>query len=76
MKSLYPELLLAQCHALHQAMPFLFEATADESELLLPDNLTKTDSLIRDLVVSVPEEDWVILPIPIKKSLSSFSAKI
>ena len=23
-----------------------------------PDNLTKTDSLIRDLVSSIPEEDW------------------
>ena len=39
-------------------MPFLFEAVADESELLLPENLTKTDSLIRDLVASVPDEDW------------------
>ncbi len=57
-EALYRELLLAQCHALHQAMPFLFEAVADESELLLPDNLTKTDSLIRDLVASVPDEDW------------------
>lgn len=57
-EELYRELLLAQCHALHQAMPFLFEAIADESELLLPENLTKTDSLIRDLVESVPDEDW------------------
>ncbi|GAA6146279.1 BREX-1 system adenine-specific DNA-methyltransferase PglX [Thalassolituus maritimus] len=57
-EELYRELLLAQCHALHQAMPFLFEAVADESELLLPKNLTKTDSLIRDLVASVPDEDW------------------
>tara|TARA_Y100000296_G_scaffold39638_1_gene45734 strand:+ start:186 stop:3830 length:3645 start_codon:yes stop_codon:yes gene_type:complete len=57
-EELYRELLLAQCHALHQAMPFLFEAVADESELLLPENLTKTDSLIRDLVASVPDEDW------------------
>ena len=57
-EELYRELLLAQCHALHQAMPFLFEAVADESELLLPENLTKTDSLIRELVASVPDEDW------------------
>ncbi len=57
-EALYRELLLAQCHALHQTMPFLFEAVADESELLLPENLTKTDSLIRDLVASVPDEDW------------------
>ncbi|ENX46135.1 hypothetical protein F886_01575 [Acinetobacter sp. NIPH 542] len=57
-EELYRELLLAQCHALNQVMPLLFEQVSDESELLLPDNLTKTDSLIRDLVASIPEEDW------------------
>jgi len=57
-EELYRELLLAQCHALNQVMPLLFEPVSDESELLLPDNLTKTDSLIRDLVSSTPEEDW------------------
>ncbi|WP_019384246.1 BREX-1 system adenine-specific DNA-methyltransferase PglX [Acinetobacter venetianus] len=57
-EELYRELLLAQCHALNQVMPLLFEQVSDESELLLPDNLTKTDSLIRDLVSSIPEDDW------------------
>lgn len=57
-EELYRELLLAQCHALNQVMPLLFEQVSDESELLLPDNLTKTDSLIRNLVSSIPEEDW------------------
>lgn len=57
-EELYRELLLAQCHALNQVMPLLFEQVSDESELQLPDNLTKTDSLIRDLVSSIPEEDW------------------
>lgn len=57
-EELYRELLLAQCHAMHQAMPFLFEAVDDATELLLPDNLTKTDSLIRELVSAIPEEDW------------------
>ncbi|MBE0471463.1 MAG: hypothetical protein IBX55_18380 [Methyloprofundus sp.] len=38
---LYRTLLLGQCHALHKAMPFLFEAIDDETELLLPDNLTR-----------------------------------
>ncbi len=57
-EELYREILLAQCHALNQVMPLLFEQVSDESELLLPDNLTKTDSLIRDLVSSIPEEDW------------------
>ena len=57
-EELYRLLLLGQCHALHQAMPFLFEAIDDETELLLPDNLTRTDSPIRHLVDDIPEEQW------------------
>lgn len=57
-EELYRTLLLGQCHQLHQAMPFLFEALDDETELLLPDNLTRTDSILRGLVDSIPEEDW------------------
>lgn len=57
-EELYRTLLLAQCQALHQSMPFLFEAVDDATQLLLPDNLTKTDSLIHALVEAIPEEDW------------------
>ncbi len=57
-EALYRDLLLGQCHQLHQAMPFLFEALDDETELLLPDNLTRTDSILRGLVDGIPEEDW------------------
>lgn len=57
-EELYRELLLGQCHKLHEAMPFLFEFLNDETELLLPDNLTRTDSILRGLVDSIPEEDW------------------
>jgi hypothetical protein len=57
-EDLYRDLLLAQCRALHRAMPFLFERVDDETELLLPHNLLQTDSLIRDLVSTIPEEDW------------------
>ncbi|PQV77361.1 MULTISPECIES: BREX-1 system adenine-specific DNA-methyltransferase PglX [Enterobacteriaceae] len=57
-EALYRELLLGQCHALHHAMPFLFESVDDEAELLLPDNLTRTDSILRGLVDDIPEEDW------------------
>ncbi|CAA0293300.1 putative type II restriction enzyme methylase subunit [Alteromonas alvinellae] len=55
---LYRELLLGQCHHLHNVMPFLFEAIDDSTELLLPDNLTKTDSILKGLVNDIPEEDW------------------
>lgn len=55
---LYRMLLIAQCNALHRAMPFLFERIDDETELLLPDTLLHSDSLIRTLVSEIPEEDW------------------
>ena len=55
---LYRLLLTAQCNALHTAMPFLFERIDDETELLLPDNLLHSDSLIRKLVSEIDEEDW------------------
>jgi type II restriction/modification system DNA methylase subunit YeeA len=57
-EELYRMLVLAQCHALYKAMPFLFEPIDDETELLLPDNLLHSDSLIRKLVADIPEEDW------------------
>jgi hypothetical protein len=55
---LYRLLLVSQCNALHSAMPFLFERINDETELLLPDNLLHSDSLIRKLVNAIDEEDW------------------
>ncbi|MFC1573193.1 BREX-1 system adenine-specific DNA-methyltransferase PglX, partial [Candidatus Eisenbacteria bacterium] len=57
-EALYRLLLMAQCNALHQAMPFLFEKIGDETELLLPANLLHTDSLIRQLVEQVDEVLW------------------
>jgi type II restriction/modification system DNA methylase subunit YeeA len=54
---LYRLLLVAQCNALHRVMPFLFERIDDETELLLPDNLLHSDSLIRTLVSNLDEED-------------------
>lgn len=55
---LYRMILLAQCNALHSAMPFLFERIDDETELLLPENLLNSDSLIRKLVNGIEEADW------------------
>jgi type II restriction/modification system DNA methylase subunit YeeA len=55
---LFRLLLNAQCNALHSAMPFLFERIDHETELLLPDNLLNSDSLIRKLVNEIDESDW------------------
>lgn len=62
-EQLYRELLLGQCHQLANIMPFVFKGlTADSiddaAELLLPDNLTKTDSILKGLITDIPEEDW------------------
>jgi len=55
---LYRKLIIAQCNELHSAMPFLFEKVDDPTELLLPDNLLNTDSVIRQMVKVIPEDDW------------------
>ena len=57
-EELYRLLIVAQCNALHAAMPFLFEKIEDETELLLPDNLLHSESLVRQLVDRIPEADW------------------
>jgi type II restriction/modification system DNA methylase subunit YeeA len=39
-------------------MPFLFEQIDDDTELLLPDNLLLSDSVVAKLVQAIPEDDW------------------
>lgn len=62
---LYKELLLGQCHQLSTIMPFMFEKRDDATELLLPDNLTKTDSILKPLINDLPEPevDWASIEI-------------
>ena len=55
---LYRLLLTTQCNALADSMGFLFETLGDETELLLPDNLLNTDSVIAKMVNSIDETDW------------------
>jgi type II restriction/modification system DNA methylase subunit YeeA len=57
-QELYKQLILAQCNALSKAMPFLFEPPNDMTELLMPDGLLHSDSMVRKLATSIPEEDW------------------
>ncbi|WP_318474355.1 BREX-1 system adenine-specific DNA-methyltransferase PglX [Photobacterium leiognathi] len=57
-EELYRTILLGQCHQLSEAMSFMFEKLDDATELLLPDNLTKTDSILKDLVNDIPEDNW------------------
>lgn len=57
-EELYREILLGQCHQLSHIMAFMFEKLDDATELLLPDNLTKTDSILKALIDDVPEDNW------------------
>jgi type II restriction/modification system DNA methylase subunit YeeA len=57
-EELYCKLIIAECNELSEAMPFLFERVQDHTELLLPDSLLHSDSIIRKLVNEIDEEDW------------------
>ena len=57
-EELYKYLLIKQCNELGKIMPFVFEEIEDFTELLLPDNLIKEGSIVRELVTSIAEEDW------------------
>ncbi|RYH00366.1 MAG: BREX-1 system adenine-specific DNA-methyltransferase PglX [Alphaproteobacteria bacterium] len=57
-EQIYRRLLIAQCNDLHRAMPFLFEKIDDETELLLPENLLQSDSIVRKLVNEIDEAEW------------------
>ncbi len=55
---LYRYLLLTQCNALNAALPGMFERLGSYTELLLPNNILKADSILGHLVDDIPEEDW------------------
>ncbi len=58
-EALYRLILLAQCQHLGKSMPWLFDTRLhDGVDLLLPEHLLATDSLVRGLVNDIPEEDW------------------
>lgn len=55
---LYRRLLLAQCKALAEGIPALFDPRQNYQALFLPGNLLNQDSILRRLVKEIPEEDW------------------
>ncbi len=57
-EELYKYLTLSMCNYLNKIMPFLFESIEDHTELLFPDKLLHTDSILRDLNEIIKEEDW------------------
>lgn len=57
-EELYHYLILRLCNYLHEIMPFLFEQIEDYTELLIPEYLLHTDSVLVELNDIIPEEDW------------------
>lgn len=55
---LYRRLLIAQCKALAEGIPALFDTRQNYQVLFLPGNLLNQDSIVRRLVKEIPEEDW------------------
>ncbi len=57
-EGLYRYLLLTQCNALNEALPRMFEEMGGYTELLLPNNILKQDSVLGHMVADIHEEDW------------------
>ena len=57
-EALYRYLLLTQCNALNGALPVMFERMGGYTEMLLPNNILRQDSVLGHMVSDIPEEDW------------------
>ena len=57
-EGLYRYLLLTQCNALNESLPRMFERMGGYTEMLLPNNILKPDSVLGRMVTDIPEEDW------------------
>ena len=57
-EGLYRYLLLTQCNALNSALPVMFERMGGYTEMLLPNNILRQDSVLGHMVADIPEEDW------------------
>lgn len=57
-EELYRYLLLTQCNALNAALPEMFEKLGGYTEMLLPNNILKQDSILARLVKDIGEDDW------------------
>ncbi|EHQ35645.1 BREX-1 system adenine-specific DNA-methyltransferase PglX [Methanoplanus limicola] len=57
-EELYRYLIMRLCNYLHITMPFMFENIEDYSELLFPERLLHTDSLLGCLNDIISEDDW------------------
>jgi len=57
-EKLYRYILIAQCNALSEILPRMFQQINDYTELLLPDTLYTTEGIVHELVNAIKEEDF------------------
>lgn len=55
---LFRLLFIAECNALNESLPYLFEKTADYTEFLLTISVTDIDGVVYKLVHDIPESDF------------------
>ena len=57
-EELFKYLIITQCNALNEGLPYMFEKISNWTELLFPANLLRSDSIIGRMVNDIPEEDF------------------
>jgi len=60
MEGLFKYVIIAQCNALNQPLPFMFETIGHYTELLFPSGMLSDGAFVRNLTDTnlIPEEDW------------------
>ena len=56
--ALFKYLIITQCNALSSILPGMFQRISDYTELLFPDNLLREGSVVEQMIVLIPQEDW------------------
>ena len=57
-EGLFKYLVITQCNALSAVLPGMFQRISDYTELLFPDNLLRTGSVIEQMIAMIPKKDW------------------
>ena len=57
-EGLFKYLIIAQCNALNAILPRMFQRIGDGTELLFPENLLRDGSVVHELIMRIPAEDW------------------
>ena len=57
-EELFKYLIIAQCNALSEGLPYVFEKVSNWTELLFPSNLLKNESVIGRLISDIDVNDW------------------